>query len=94
MLWLKQPTVSKFQSTHPARGATELIPVHSYVRRISIHAPRERCDENFGIKFGDSDISIHAPRERCDPARCGRLRFRMISIHAPRERCDHNVVNL
>ncbi len=33
---------------------------------ISIHAPREGCDDN-GCVFGDTPkISIHAPREGCD----------------------------
>ena len=37
--------VDKFQSTHPARGAT--LPRASpstEIARISIHAPREGCD--------------------------------------------------
>ena len=34
---------------------------------ISIHAPREGCDERISRMLEDSLISIHAPREGCDP---------------------------
>ena len=33
---------------------------------ISIHAPREGCDEFDMSNFGFDIISIHAPREGCD----------------------------
>ena len=35
-------------------------------RIISIHAPRERCDDKVVIFKSLIKISIHAPRERCD----------------------------
>ena len=35
--------------------------------RISIHAPREGCDDLRSGFFGLNTISIHAPREGCDP---------------------------
>ena len=59
--------------------------------RISIHAPRERCDTSSLIssEFGSS-ISIHAPRERCDKEMESYDNVPKISIHAPRERCDVN----
>ena len=33
---------------------------------ISIHAPREGCDQNTLKKKRQNKISIHAPREGCD----------------------------
>ena len=37
--------IKRFQSTHPARGATHILGVVPIVqRKISIHAPREGCD--------------------------------------------------
>ena len=35
---------------------------------ISIHAPREGCDESSGALHAAPGISIHAPREGCDPS--------------------------
>ena len=35
---------AKFQSTHPARGATGIVVTKLRLAIISIHAPRERCD--------------------------------------------------
>ena len=40
---------------------------------ISIHAPREGCDETTPAPFLTDDISIHAPREGCDLAEDGCL---------------------
>ena len=68
----------RFQSTHPARGATRDRFDHgSTPLVISIHAPREGCDYNIGHGLKLDKISIHAPREGCDVAhnrcliRCG-----------------------
>ena len=55
-----------FQSTHPARGATVSIGFKFPMFRISIHAPREGCDESEGPHGAPPFISIHAPREGCD----------------------------
>ena len=35
---------SRFQSTHPARGATDVLYLRDDAPGISIHAPREGCD--------------------------------------------------
>ena len=57
----------RFQSTHPARGATRDRFDHgSTPLVISIHAPREGCDYNIGHGLKLDKISIHAPREGCD----------------------------
>ena len=41
----------KFQSTHPARGATVNVPVMEARNVISIHAPREGCDPSKNTIF-------------------------------------------
>ena len=38
----------KFQFTHPGRGATGNVSVHTASVAVSIHAPREGCDFNVG----------------------------------------------
>ena len=38
-----------FQSTHPARGATQAIKGAVKQLAISIHAPREGCDHIHGL---------------------------------------------
>ena len=56
----------KFQSTPPARGATDGGSWQLHQARISIHAPREGGDglvAQLAIRIG---ISIHAPREGGD----------------------------
>ena len=68
-LWTNQgwDELDKFQSTLPARGATNKI--CNYLRHftISIHAPREGSDCGvIGGRDRDSLISIHAPREGSD----------------------------
>ncbi len=59
----------RFQSTHPARGATAPCCDVWAEREISIHAPREGCDRTPSRIFIRAEISIHAPREGCDDAR-------------------------
>ena len=52
---------------------------------ISIHAPREGCDEERAPVYGDSRISIHAPREGCDiQAILFRVRLSHFNPHTPR----------
>ena len=55
-----------FQSTHPVRGATCLAVILKLPLRISIHAPREGCDDGVAAYLLVLPISIHAPREGCD----------------------------
>ena len=56
-----------FQSTPPARGATDLTRTHPTAGHISIHAPREGGDQYRAITAEyDPIISIHAPREGGD----------------------------
>ena len=55
-----------FQSTPPARGATNMCPKLRDSISISIHAPREGGDFPAGLVLGNNYISIHAPREGGD----------------------------
>ena len=79
-----------FQSTLPARGATdEYIKALDEVT-ISIHAPREGSDgARARLPLPVKAISIHAPREGSDGLR-SHVCFALvrISIHAPREGSD------
>ena len=54
-------SVSSFQSTHPAWGATPLFSRAPGFIAISIHAPRMGCDTNTSCNYRDVNISIHAP---------------------------------
>ena len=56
----------RFQSTHPARGATYIVASVPDSVHISIHAPREGCDSHAVDVVLQKIISIHAPREGCD----------------------------
>ena len=57
----------QFQSTHPVRGATRGGVESGQHQSISIHAPREGCDQRTTGRAHIHRISIHAPREGCDP---------------------------
>ena len=88
---------SKFQSTHRVSDATSSQRYQVYNPHISIHAPRERCDEVPAThrNVNTTLISIHAPRERCDMTLIAIFcKAFSISIHAPRERCDAAYINL
>ena len=56
----------RFQSTLPARGATELLIQSSDELQISIHAPRTGSDIVYNSTFVFCFISIHAPRTGSD----------------------------
>ena len=57
---------TKFQSTHPVRGATTCLNCINTGQIISIHAPRAVCDNSNEVLRAERDISIHAPRAGCD----------------------------
>ena len=57
---------SKFQFTHPGRGATRRYPGTRQGWEVSIHAPREGCDIDERQDWEQRKVSIHAPREGCD----------------------------
>ena len=84
-----QASWTEFQSTPPARGATNGHGRIPQAMLISIHAPREGGDVGLRVKF--SPCANFNPR----PPRGGRLGFQLlygglsqISIHAPREGGD------
>ena len=81
-------STAEFQSTHPARGATAQQDDALLDMYISIHAPREGCDQDMPKDYRQVIISIHAPREGCDGELVPVDAFHNISIHAPREGCD------
>ena len=78
----------RFQSTPPARGATEEIDRVVKLFAISIHAPREGGDLHDPETLQEEFISIHAPREGGDDTAADKLAAEIISIHAPREGGD------
>ena len=80
---------SRFQSTHPARGATQRQSTNGKEQYISIHAPREGCDST-GMAFLEGELefqSTHPARGATYDAMMQR-KAAEISIHAPREGCD------
>ena len=80
----------EFQSTHPARGATDWgIRCSKWTAYISIHAPREGCDPGLQGLATRADVfqSTHPARGATKAMEIGKQAF-MISIHAPREGCD------
>ena len=71
----------RFQSTRPARGATEVSTERRACRRISIHAPRAGRDygKAYGAFYAGRDTKMghtYTPKQT-------------ISIHAPRAGRDH-----
>ena len=82
------PPFGGFQSTLPARGATQPAQKMEGEKYISIHAPRTGSDINNPESFASDGISIHAPRTGSD-AVFNRFRgYIRISIHAPRTGSD------
>ena len=77
-----------FQSTPPARGATQPPAAGASSLTISIHAPREGGDVQAQEEKVHGYISIHAPREGGDKKWLSIKYKAGISIHAPREGGD------
>ena len=57
---------SKFQFTHPGKGATLEHRIGFGGSGVSIHAPWEGCDVIIIISKCYYGVSIHAPWEGCD----------------------------
>ena len=80
--------IEKFQSTLPARGATQtahvLLLLPDFNPR-SPHGERHLSEYLSGLR---ENISIHAPRTGSDRVRRAGVRRRSISIHAPRTGSD------
>ena len=64
---------ARFQSTHPARGATIGSRTKISANNISIHAPREGCDVRcHDAAQGGGDFNPRTPRGvRLFPSQCG-----------------------
>ena len=80
----------KFQSTHPARGATRYpTPLLRQPPNFNPRTPRGVRQLSTPKVVQAIRISIHAPREGCDFCLFAQTAEGiMISIHAPREGCD------
>ena len=63
---IKKGMFLQFQFTHPGRGATPKDYFTGVVPSVSIHAPREGCDQAGLVARQTLTVSIHAPREGCD----------------------------
>ena len=57
---------SRFQFTHPVRGATTHLVRGDPKTNVSIHAPRAGCDIGTSRRPRSTLVSIHAPRAGCD----------------------------
>ena len=80
---------ASFQSTPPARGATDLLPAHALRQGISIHAPREGGDWRRRRHVGVGTVFHSTPPARgATPPGAAQRVGQSISIHAPREGGD------
>ena len=51
-----------FQFTHPGRGATVVRPTKLVISMVSIHAPREGCDQDpFYLSFAHEGFQFTHP---------------------------------
>ena len=66
--WTSWVMPSRFQSTHPLRGATRWQAAQRMGVSISIHAPLAGCDSSTACPKLRRKISIHAPLAGCDRA--------------------------
>ena len=79
----------KFQSTHPARGATFSSCQLISIPPISIHAPREGCDLFLlSVDIDSTNFNPRTPRGVRPHHIIDLYLCAFISIHAPREGCD------
>ena len=87
--------VPRFQSTLPARGATNVQPLLLGDKTISIHAPRTGSDAATDcLLHRHADFNPRSPHgERPRPSRLARLPS-VISIHAPRTGSDRELFTI
>ena len=79
-----------FQSTRPARGATQKRRRQRQNQQFQSTRPARGATSDGTISPVADDISIHAPREGRDSRPVSAAGSVMISIHAPREGRDHH----
>ena len=87
-------TIKEFQSTLPARGATNIYTAQGDLDKISIHAPRTGSDALRYLHMRPRSISIHAPRTGSDTSSSTVTPETFISIHAPRTGSDKCVTSI
>ena len=84
-------TTRTFQFTHPGRGATaQQMECRGRTLPVSIHAPREGCDQEMLILLDTTRTFQFTHPGRGATAQQMECRGRTlpVSIHAPREGCD------
>ena len=87
IIWVFYAPFFRFQSTHLVWGATSGSNTSQLIEKISIHAPRVRCDYwNKDDDPYDLRISIHAPRVRCDLYT--KSKVRLLQNFNPRTSCE------
>ena len=82
------PNEGSFNSRTPGGVRPSIDDVNPDTPQVSIHAPREGCDDLWLAQEHACRVSIHAPREGCDIEELQVKRIKIVSIHAPREGCD------
>ena len=82
---------SLFQSTHPARGATAGGPEVRRSKHISIHAPREGCDQGVGVVLTKTAEfqSTHPARGATTRTSTAQANVRFQSTHPARGATAH-----
>ena len=82
-------TYLKFQFTHPGRGATESTDTSVQEVAVSIHAPREGCDQTLTTcVVARLMFQFTHPGRGATPPSVRSVAPCSVSIHAPREGCD------
>ena len=79
-----------FQFTHPGRGATDPTSTTGKDKDVSIHAPREGCDDRLidNIRSAAECFNSRTPGGVRHPRNGHTKNEQGVSIHAPREGCD------
>ena len=80
--------VSRFQFTHPGKGATGLPHARADRPTFQFTHPGKGATEKWVLQLVVFDVSIHAPWEGCDGVIRRSDRYQGVSIHAPWEGCD------
>ena len=79
----------EFQFTHPGRGATPTIGMLRLDDAVSIHAPREGCDnDGYLTHIGRYTFQFTHPGRGATSTYTTTWNDEDVSIHAPREGCD------
>ena len=78
-----------FQFTHPGRGATLPQICVRLIQAVSIHAPREGCDQSSRETHAtETPFQFTHPGRGATSSSNFSALSTFVSIHAPREGCD------